>query len=153
MRLAQATSETKNLAQQDVVENGQRKRKAKAATCGVCLKQDADVKDACLGIVQDRQTVPRSELMSFVVLAENINAAGLFHGCGWQERNEESTFGDVSSRHGTVSRNAASLFRVSGEATAKELDIGSTVFDMRRNTFADEMAGRPRVVQVLPSQA
>ena len=43
-----------------------------------CLKQNAEMKEACMGQRQGRQTVPRAELMVVVVLAENIETAGLY---------------------------------------------------------------------------
>ena len=45
-----------------------------------CLKQDAELKEACHGSVPGRQTVPRAELTALVVLAENINTAGVYEG-------------------------------------------------------------------------
>ena len=42
------------------------------------VKQDAELKEACHGSILGRETVPRAELVALVVLAANVNVAGLF---------------------------------------------------------------------------
>ena len=127
-----------------------------------CLKQDATRKDGVLGL----QTVPRAEVMALVVIAE----ASMLQVCSRSEwtpstsslppeslpdRNKGSmaTCGDDSSMPAdSKPQRIIQVTRVRRSLTAKELEIGYlTLFDVRGNTFADEMAGRAaKIVEVLP---
>ena len=134
-----------------------------------CLKQDAELKAACHGSAPGRQTVPRTELTALVVLAENINTAVVYEvrvdaqyltSIGKPARAKRGINGDMWLRFfEACDSKPQCIIRVTrvwrSHFAAKELEIGcSTLFDMRGNTFADEMADRAATrVEVLPSQA
>ena len=115
-----------------------------------CLKQDAELKEACHGSAPGRQTFPRAEVDAQYFLTSSAKLA----------RAKRGTNGDLWLRFFDACDNKpqciARVTRVwRSHLTLKELDIGcSTLVDMRGNTFADEMAGRAATrVEVLPSQA
>ena len=135
-----------------------------------CLKHDAELKEACHGSVPGRQTVPQAEITALVVLAENIKTAGvyqvrvdgqyLFASIAKPARAKRGTNGDLWLRFSDAcDTKPQCIVRVTrvwrSQLTAKELEIGcSTLFDMRGNTFANEMEDRAAArVEVLPSQA
>ena len=122
-----------------------------------CLKQDAELMEACHGIVAGRQTLPRAQLMAFVVLAENINTAGVYEVRVDAQYLLTSIAKPARAKRGmngvlwlrffdACDSKPQCIIRVTRDwkshLTAKELGIGcSTLFDMRGNTFAD-VAGR-----------
>ena len=133
----------------------------------VRLDQDGELREACHGIVPGKQTVPRAELVALLILAENIEVAGnyelrvdaqyLLTSMASPTRAKRGSNGDLWTRFFRArEQNPQCILRVArvwrSHITARELAIGcATIFDMRGNTFADEMADRAAArVDVLP---
>ena len=111
---------------------------------------------ACHGSVLGRQTVPRPKLITIVLLAENVNAAGLFEvrvgaqflltSIARPARAKRGINGDLWRRFfDACDIRPQRITRVtlvrSSHLTAKGLELGcSTLFDMRGSTIANEMA-------------
>ena len=136
----------------------------------VRLDQDGELREACHGSVPGKQTVPRAELMALVILAENIEVAGkyelrvdaqyLLTSMASPTRAKRGSNGDLCTRFFRArEQKPQCILRVArvwrSHITARELAICcATIFDMRSNTFADEIAGRAATrVEVLPGQA
>ena len=136
----------------------------------VRLGQDGELGEACHGSLPGKQTVPRAELMALVILAENIEVAGKFElrvdaqylltSMASPSRARRGSNGDLWTRFFWArEQKPQCILRVArvwrSHITARGVAIGcAAIFDMRGNTFADEMAGRAAArVDVLPGQA
>ena len=123
----------------------------------VRLDHDGGLREAFRGSVPGKQTVPRAELMALVTLTENIHVAGNYEvrvdaqylltsmasptrGKRWKNWDFWTRFFWARDQKTQCILGVARVWK--SHITARELAIGcATIFDMRGNTFADEMAG------------